>query len=867
MPQSYFDDQGREVILGKEIGTGGEGSLFEIVGLADCVAKLYSEAPDTELEQKLRVMIGMSNPQLHQFCAWPQQLVRSGVPNGPVAGFVMRYFRDAVQLRDLLIPSDRIFHFPHLNWKDLVQLAEHLAKAVAITHSFGLVIGDLHPENIMVSQTAMPLLIDCDSWQIPSPHKVFRRQVLREDFTPPELQGVDFSKIDGTPNHDAFALAIMIFVCLFPGQNPFAGSFTGKGPDDLMTAIKEHRYAYAKDATRRKVEPRSDSLRPAELTTPLADMFEKAFLRDKNRPTASDWQNALREFRRTLVPCAVNKRHFHQSKQRKCRLCEFESAFLRLTFPDIVAQAVADSNAAWTLPPTGQQLSQKLMPAVSFPIAAGAKTVRTLSSSIEQSINIEVRLTQCFLLGFAFSVTCLLLDLIPQIPAVLTSILLVVLAGYVLVSPAHRERKQRRRAARSAEYQAHKEEKALQKLIKTAAVHIPDLNRVTSVRQDLEKSYLTYHAYHQNQRKRFDERAETEFLKQQAISILSIPGLSKTAMTELAQHGIVTAADVRAEKVAKVGTLNDRQRTLILNWRTRINAAYQPPQYKSILTANGFAQEFELYQDRLPREQYINDVVNKVQAGGSQVLTQTQLAIDQIQSLRTQAETDSEQAAIIQKKLWGPFVDPSGYALTMLLFAILCAPACKFAVRQWEQRQSVTVADAAIPPVDPIPIPIENDVPVPREDAAREIRIKPVWPKAVSSTSSHESVLPEPPQLAEPRGATQEFATSKPEPSHGSEESDANTPEIEAEVLAGYRTAYSLYIDKDFFKGYMELFNVIQRTGGTVPPTIYEKLEKAKGPTRSVFETSCRTIEAQFRAQAEAEAEAEAERLKQKKGR
>lgn len=855
MPQPYFDDQGRSLPLGKEVGIGGEGRLVEIIGQADCVAKLYNEAPDTELEEKLRIMIGMNNSQLRQFCAWPQQLIRSDASNGPVAGFVMPYFRDAMQLRDLLIPSDRTFHFPQLNWKDLVQLAENLAKAVAIPHSFGLAIGDLHPENIMVNQTARPLLIDCDSWQIPSPHKVFRRQVLREDFTPPELQGVDFSKIDGTPNHDAFALAIMIFNCLFPGQNPFAGSYGGKGPDDLSTAIKEHRYAYAKDASRRKIQPRIDSLNPAELTPPLADLFEKAFLRIKNRPTASEWQNALREFRRTLVPCTVNKRHFHQRKQPKCRLCEFESRFLRLTFPEIAPQAVVDSNAAWTLPPTCQQLSQTIMPNVSFPIAARAKAVPAISSRVEKSIDVEVRLTQCFLGGFAFCITCVLLDLILPIPAAITLILFVVLAGYVVVSPAHSESRRRRKAARKAEYQAHKEEKALQKLLKTAAVHIPDLNRVTSVRQDLEKSYQTYLTYHQHQRKRFEERSETKYLKQQAISYLRIPGLSKSAMTELALHGIVTAADVRADKVDRITSINDRQRTLVLNWRTRINAAYQPPAYKSILTANGFAQEFELYQDRLPREQYIKDVINTVVSGVGSVQAQTQQAVDQIQSLRTQAGIDAELEAVIRKKLWGPLIQPSGYSMAMLALAILCAPACKFTIRHWENRQSRTVANSEIPPVDVIPI--EYSVPEPSPVPASEIQIKPVWPKVPSASeatkrksSSSEDMATVPMPIDIPA----EAAMPSVEESTDDDFNRDTVPEVQ-DPLARYEKAYKLFEQDLRADGTQELYLAILESGGETPKAVFERFENKQGRARRVFEDARVIIEGQIRKKAAEEKE------------
>src|ERR1051326_5722305 len=83
----------------------------------------------------------------------------------------------------------------------------------------------------------------------------FLCEVGVETFTPPELQGTDFTQIIRTPNHDSFGLAIMIFLMLFMGRHPFAGRYLAQGDMPIARAIREHRFSYGSRRAAFQMEP------------------------------------------------------------------------------------------------------------------------------------------------------------------------------------------------------------------------------------------------------------------------------------------------------------------------------------------------------------------------------------------------------------------------------------------------------------------------------------------------------------------------------------------------------------------------------------------------------------------------------------
>ena len=55
-PANLFDHLGRLVRLGQKLGTGGEGSVFQVTTAPDLVAKVYHKPPSFQVDAKLRAM-------------------------------------------------------------------------------------------------------------------------------------------------------------------------------------------------------------------------------------------------------------------------------------------------------------------------------------------------------------------------------------------------------------------------------------------------------------------------------------------------------------------------------------------------------------------------------------------------------------------------------------------------------------------------------------------------------------------------------------------------------------------------------------------------------------------------------------------
>ncbi len=69
--RSYYDNLNQRVELGPQLGVGGEGAVFEVVGQPSSVAKIYHKPPDALQSQKLKAMATLARPQLLTVAAWP----------------------------------------------------------------------------------------------------------------------------------------------------------------------------------------------------------------------------------------------------------------------------------------------------------------------------------------------------------------------------------------------------------------------------------------------------------------------------------------------------------------------------------------------------------------------------------------------------------------------------------------------------------------------------------------------------------------------------------------------------------------------------------------------------------------------------
>ena len=334
------DAAGRPVKLGRIIGQGGEGAVYEVESDAALVAKVYHKPLSGDRADKIRAMGSLGNDVLARLTAWPAGLLTERAAGRPI-GLLMPKVLNRKDIHQLYSPKSRRSEFLRADWRFLVRAATNTARAFAAVHEAGCVIGDVNHGGILVAQDATVTLIDCDSFQVSHAGRRFLCEVGVETFTPPELQGRSFQGVVRTPAHDDFGLAVMTFLLLFMGRHPFAGRFSGQGDMPISRAIEEHRFAYGqRRAALHMTQPPGTP--PLSIVGPqTAALFERAFMPNAvtlGRPTARDWLGALAALERELKQCSVNPSHWHHTAS-SCPWCPMEGATGVALFPSVVQGA------------------------------------------------------------------------------------------------------------------------------------------------------------------------------------------------------------------------------------------------------------------------------------------------------------------------------------------------------------------------------------------------------------------------------------------------------------------------------------------------------------------------------------------------
>lgn len=320
------------VRLGKQLGKGGEGTVFEVEGRPDSAAKIYLAAISTERADKLVAMAAVRTAALDQLTAWPTDVLRQS--DGKVCGFVMANLRASKDIHKLYSPKSRLADFPQADWRLVVRAALNTARAFSVLHQAGHLVGDVNHGGVRVSPDATVKLIDTDSFQISHQGRTFLCEVGVQDFTPPELHGKAFKQVTRTANHDNFGLAVLIFQMLMNGRHPFAGRYSGPGDMPIEKAIPEFRYAYGRDTARTRMSPPPLSASPAAASPWVSDLWEKAFgtegSKPGGRPKAEDWVQALTKLEQHFKRCSSRPSHFYFTGLAECPWCPIERAGIAL---------------------------------------------------------------------------------------------------------------------------------------------------------------------------------------------------------------------------------------------------------------------------------------------------------------------------------------------------------------------------------------------------------------------------------------------------------------------------------------------------------------------------------------------------------
>jgi hypothetical protein len=329
MRRALLTSAGNTIEVVRELGRGGEGSVFALSSGNALVAKLYHSVLDVRKQAKLRHMAQSADEELKRYVAWPVDTLHL-TPAGPVTGFLMKNVHGYLPAHSVYSPADRLRQLPGAGWDFLLFVARNAAAAFDTLHARGHVVGDVNQGNLLVAPNSTVVLIDSDSFQIQGRSELYLCEVGVSHFTPPELQGLSsFRGQARTPNHDRFGLAVLIFHLLFGGRHPFSGVPLARSDDETLEAsIKAYRFAYALDHLSRGIAPPPRSVGLEIVTPRISALFGRAFTEEgagRGRPSASEWQAALDEMRANLFKCSRFAYHRYSSHVAQCPWCRLEA--------------------------------------------------------------------------------------------------------------------------------------------------------------------------------------------------------------------------------------------------------------------------------------------------------------------------------------------------------------------------------------------------------------------------------------------------------------------------------------------------------------------------------------------------------------
>lgn len=222
----------REVKLGKELSSGGEGVIYA-TNIPNVVAKIYK--PDKIIKakyEKLKLMI-TKDIDCKGVC-FPMSVVYN--KQNEFVGFLMKKARGKELQKCVFIPQLLRKQFPDWTKRETVKLCLSILEKIKYLHDRNIILGDINPNNILVVSPEEVYFVDTDSYQIggyPCP-------VGTINFTAPEIQRKEFNVFLRTVGNERFAVATLLFMIMLPGKPPYAL----QGGENQIENIVNGNFAY-----------------------------------------------------------------------------------------------------------------------------------------------------------------------------------------------------------------------------------------------------------------------------------------------------------------------------------------------------------------------------------------------------------------------------------------------------------------------------------------------------------------------------------------------------------------------------------------------------------------------------------------------
>jgi DNA-binding helix-hairpin-helix protein with protein kinase domain len=636
MTKRFVTASGVEVQLGRELGKGGEGSVFEVPSLPNQVAKLYHQNLDKLKQDKLRFMATHGDQALLQYAAWPQGTLHPSA-SGPVAGFLMPKVTGRDPIHMLYSPAHRRQNRPNVAWDFLLYVARNTAAAFETLHAHGHVLGDVNQGNVMVGADSKVILIDCDSFQINATGTLHLCEVGVSHFTPPELQGLQsFRGVKRSANHDNFGLALLIFHLLFGGRHPFSGvPQKNEAGEALESDIKAFRYAYARDAKARGMLPPPRSIPMTLVPDSMQAMFEQAFTErgaSGLRPTAQQWVAAIDALRTRMKKCPTAPIHVYPDHLVHCPWCALEQQGI-VYFVDLGTTVTATANGfiltkVWALiesvspPPPVSAPNVASISVTATPLPAGIKrnghagVLKALIVIVALCLTVAVPAAWIIWGGAAFFVWNMIGSDTPELAA---------------------EKQKRKNRMISAE-------RAYQALVDRVRKETgPEgFNNRKKQLSDLRNEYVGLDAKEKVELDKLHQTAEQrqrdKFLDRYFIDSALIHGVGPAKKAALRSFGIETAADVQWNKVRAVKGFGDVLTRAVVDWRKACERKFVFNPAQAVTEADRNAVRAKLLMQR-------KSIEASLLAGATELQRMSLDANGRTAALRTQLQTAAQEFA------------------------------------------------------------------------------------------------------------------------------------------------------------------------------------------------------------------------------
>ena len=322
--QKVMDEQGAHYELKKEIGEGGQGSVWETQYdkiLVKRFRKISKEQRDKIYRRMKYVMLRTDLPD--QEIATPKAFLAD-----PDSGYVMELMDEMVSMGTLIKPTRQK---DVLKWykesgaiRRRIQLLHRLSRTLVDLHSAGFVFGDLSPSNIFVSEDSdhnEVQLIDCDNLVLISESD---SKLHTPRYAAPEL--VRGERVH-TSMTDAYSFASVAYE-LLTLNHPLIGDFVANGDPELEEQAFRGELPWVEDEEDDR-NAHSGGLPSDKVIFPsLKKLFIKTFSGTRDpwlRPSMQEWHEALEYVLHGFLKCDYCGSYFPYNKDYICPFCYDEN--------------------------------------------------------------------------------------------------------------------------------------------------------------------------------------------------------------------------------------------------------------------------------------------------------------------------------------------------------------------------------------------------------------------------------------------------------------------------------------------------------------------------------------------------------------